>query len=471
MTPKIPLKLILGIKLKQYRINAGYSLKKLSEESKISHSYLNEIEKGKKFPKPDKLMAIANALNIDYDDLVSTGFDPELEPIEKYFKSNFFKSFPFEFFEIDPSQLVQSILGSPLKLSTLFNTLNKLSGNYNIDFHKLYNDILTSYIEIHHNYFEEIEELAQDLEIEKTEASLKRYLRKEYNAETELFNPDWNPSLNNIKTVYKSNKLLINRNLNYNQRLFYLAKEIAYKHLKFKNRFLTSPNIKSNDLESYLNDYLASYFAAAFLIPQNEITDRLKTIFSNSTFSAAEFYKIADHFKVNIETLFYRLITVLYKSFGLKDLYFLKFESTNDAREARILKEIKINSHRPYGVNYLENHCRRWQALSIFNDKLLERHIKTQIADFVDESDKYFEISTIQKQFNEKTETLTLCIGINKDSSHQIQFLNNKNNKRVLVGHTCETCPIFDCKERVAAPTTLSKQRNILEIEKAVRSL
>lgn len=471
MAPKIPLKLILGIKLKHYRLNAGYSLKKLSEESKISHSYLNEIEKGKKFPKPDKLMAIAEALNITYDDLVSTSFDSELEPIEKYFKSNFFKSFPFEFFEIDPSQLVQSILGSPLKLSTLFNTLNKLSGNYNIDFHRLYTDILTSYIEIHHNYFEEIEDSARNLTVEKTEASLKRYLRSEYSSDAELFNPDRNPSLKNIKTVFKSDKVLINRNLNYNQRLFYVAKEVGYKRLNLKKRFLTSPNIKSKDLESYLNDYFASYFAAAFLIPEDEIAEKLKKLFSNTTFSASEFYKMADHFKVNIETLFYRLLTVLHKSFGLSDLYFLKFESSNDAREARILKEIKINNHRPYGVNYLESHCRRWQALSIFNDKLTERKIKTQISDFVDEEDRYFEISTIQEQINGKKETLTLCIGINKDSSHQIQFLNNKNNKRILVGHTCETCPIFDCKERVAAPTALTKERNILEIEKAVKSL
>jgi len=52
-------KVLFGLRLKKLRVDAGYSLAQLAAKSKISASYLNEIEKGRKHPKEDKLRVLA----------------------------------------------------------------------------------------------------------------------------------------------------------------------------------------------------------------------------------------------------------------------------------------------------------------------------------------------------------------------------------------------------------------------------
>ena len=53
------IKLIFGLKLKQLRQEKSLSLQDLSNSSGLSMSYINEIEKGKKYPKADKNFCIS----------------------------------------------------------------------------------------------------------------------------------------------------------------------------------------------------------------------------------------------------------------------------------------------------------------------------------------------------------------------------------------------------------------------------
>jgi len=64
------IRLIFGLKLRQLRQENKLSLVELSGKSGLSVSYLNEIEKGKKYPKAEKIAAISNALGVSYDKLV-----------------------------------------------------------------------------------------------------------------------------------------------------------------------------------------------------------------------------------------------------------------------------------------------------------------------------------------------------------------------------------------------------------------
>ena len=76
-------KLIFGLKLKQLRQDKGIQLSELADRAGFSVSYLNEIEKGKKYPKADKIFALARAIETDYDTLVSMKLSKKLEPIEE----------------------------------------------------------------------------------------------------------------------------------------------------------------------------------------------------------------------------------------------------------------------------------------------------------------------------------------------------------------------------------------------------
>ena len=55
-------KIIFGLKVKQLRTELKLSFEDLSKKSGISMSYLNEIEKGKKYPKADKIEILAKYL-------------------------------------------------------------------------------------------------------------------------------------------------------------------------------------------------------------------------------------------------------------------------------------------------------------------------------------------------------------------------------------------------------------------------
>ena len=62
------------LKLRQQR-QKNWSLEDLTNKTKLSKSYLNEIENGKKNPKHDKIIQLADVLNYKFDDLVSTKLD------------------------------------------------------------------------------------------------------------------------------------------------------------------------------------------------------------------------------------------------------------------------------------------------------------------------------------------------------------------------------------------------------------
>ena len=76
------LRLILGLKLRNLRLARGEGLREVAARAGLSVSYLSEVEQGKKYPKPDKLLRLAAALEIAYDDLVSSKVTAELGPLK-----------------------------------------------------------------------------------------------------------------------------------------------------------------------------------------------------------------------------------------------------------------------------------------------------------------------------------------------------------------------------------------------------
>ncbi len=68
--------IIFGMKLRQARLEAGLTLTDLARMAEMSPSYLTEIEKGRKYPRADKIVKMAEALGKPYDDLVSIRLAP-----------------------------------------------------------------------------------------------------------------------------------------------------------------------------------------------------------------------------------------------------------------------------------------------------------------------------------------------------------------------------------------------------------
>ena len=128
-TDREKVRLIFGFKLKQLRQERGLSTYDLADQTGLSPSYLNEIEKGKKYPKTEKIFAIAKALETDYDALVSLKVSKQLEAVAELLNSNILNELPLELFGIEPGYFLEMMASAPAKLSAFINTIIEIGRN------------------------------------------------------------------------------------------------------------------------------------------------------------------------------------------------------------------------------------------------------------------------------------------------------------------------------------------------------
>jgi hypothetical protein len=115
------------MKLRQARLDAGLSASELARQIRISPSYLTEIEKGRKYPKPDKIMKMAGALDLDYDDLVSILLGPSMAYLESALASPLVQQFPFDEFGLGIGDLMDILTRAPEQASTLLHAITDLA--------------------------------------------------------------------------------------------------------------------------------------------------------------------------------------------------------------------------------------------------------------------------------------------------------------------------------------------------------
>ena len=71
------IKAILGKNIKFFRFHKEYSQADLAEKADISITFLSNIERGLKFPKPDIMAKIAESLEVGIYELFKTDIVPE----------------------------------------------------------------------------------------------------------------------------------------------------------------------------------------------------------------------------------------------------------------------------------------------------------------------------------------------------------------------------------------------------------
>ena len=85
--------IIFGMKVRQARLETGLTLSEFAHQCELSPSYVTEIEKGRKYPRVDKIMRMVEVLNKPYDELVSIALSPSLTYLSTTLKSIAFSAF------------------------------------------------------------------------------------------------------------------------------------------------------------------------------------------------------------------------------------------------------------------------------------------------------------------------------------------------------------------------------------------
>ncbi len=483
------IRLIFGLKVKQVRMNKGLSLFKLSKMTGLSKSYLNEIEKGKKYPKTDKILNLAEALEIGYDDLVSLKLDKNLAPVADILQSDMLKEIPLDLFGIEERDLIDIIANAPAKVSAFISTLLEIGNNYNMTKEGFFLASLRSYQEANDNYFPEIEKAVKDFlkayhvdeSDEISEKWMAEILTEEfgYSIKYENFsklNAEGNLGLLRSIFIPKKKELLINSFTHKDQKHFILAKELGYNFLGLKERLNTFSWAKFDNFDELLNNFYASYFAGALLLLEEEMVKDLNALFDLEKHDLAPVTDIFKKYTESPETIYQRLTTILPKHFNIRDLFFIRLEYKKGTESFNLTKELHLNKQQsPHANETLEHYCRRWVSVRILKEleekpnekKLTEAQISVYP---YHNNQSYYVISSATPDPFNPSQLRSVSIGLLlSQAKKKIKFLNDEENilkKEVAV--TCENCGIENCLERSAPPKRFERTNRYRKLNETI---
>ena len=475
------------MKLKQVRLKRNLSLFGLSKLSGLSKSYLNEIEKGKKYPKTDKIALLADKLEVPYDNLVSLKLDKNLAPVGELLQSNILKEIPLELFGVKESDLIDIVANAPTKVNAFISTIIEIAKHYNFGKESFYLASLRSFQEANNNFFPDLEKAVVafseayqiNLKTSVSSSELEEILIEEYGYTINNEDLRKYQELDHLRSIFvpKTKTLLIADHVDEAQRTFIYAKEIGYNYLAIQERLYTFTWIAFENFDQVLNNFYASYFAGALIIPRMLFRKHIDTFLGKPKFDKTFLTGIKNHYNASPESLYQRLTNLLPNDYHLENLFFLRFGHKKGSERFDITKELHLtHKHSPHGNETNEKYCRRWVSIRVLREIAKtdsEHHMDVQISNYPEDGLSYLIFASATKDpFNENEyRSVSIGLQINNELRKKVKFLNDSSLKSYEVGVTCERCAIQNCAERQAQPRFLLQEEKDKQTAEVVAQL
>jgi XRE family transcriptional regulator, fatty acid utilization regulator len=471
------LRLILGLKLRTLRQRRGFGLKELADRAGVSISYLSEIEKGRKYPKPAKLLELARALEIPFDELVSMRVGEELSELQEVVGSAYLREFPFHLFGLQAGDLLA--LGEPERAAALLRTFVDLGRMYGIEMDTFLLAALRSYQQMSGNSFPDLETAATEFRASLglgaravTRKALDRALRERFGYEIDYETLAKHPELGGFRSIFAAGrrpKLYVNSGLLQEQQAFLLAREIGHQVLGLHERPITSTWIAVESFAQLLDNFRASYFAGAVLIDRAWLVAKLRDLFGRPRWEPARFLKLLREARSTPEMFFHRLTEVVPAELGFHETYFLRFSITGEERRLRLTKVLNM-TRIPLllGLGLDEHFCRRWSAIRILQRLAEEPHaaddpiVSARRSHFFEHDQEFFVLSMARPLALDPTSFSSSTVGFRLDERFRetVRFWDDPALASEDIHTTCERCPLLadQCRERAAPPTHLQRR-------------
>jgi transcriptional regulator with XRE-family HTH domain len=490
--------IIFGMKVRQARLEAGLTLTDLARQAELSPSYLTEIEKGRKYPRADKIVKMAAALGKEYDDLVSIKLAPSLRYLESTLGSSTVQRFPFEEFGLEPADVLGLMTHEPDRASALLHAVVEIARRYDLREEDFFRAALRSYQEIHENYFPELEVAAGAFTAEfgsrygfsedssLSLATLGELLRGEYGYhidDTAIAATEELRGYRSLVVPGRRPQLFVNNRLYARQVRFILAREIGYQHLGLKERSLTSTPDEVHSFQQLLNDARAAYFGGVLLMPRRRLLADLEAFFALPSWNPEPFSAMLTTYDVTPEMLLYRFSELIPEFFGLK-LHFLRFHHTTNTDNYQLVRHLNMNQLLvPSGIGLFEHHCRRWLSIRLLSEagaagqpeKVDPLPVGVQISEFLESQDRFLCMGFGRRMILSPGVWSSVVIGFRVDADLQrtIRFLDDLDIPRDIINETCERCPLRpdQCAVRAAPPTILNARREQMARKLALSQL
>lgn len=475
-------KLLLGFKVRLLRQKAGLSFVALSQQTGLSVSYLNEIEKGKKFPRPEKLRTLAKGLNTTVQWLISPDPGPHLAPVAALLRSNFLNELPLDLFGIDAGKILEVLTVAPDQVNAFVSSLVELAQNHAVGANHFYLSAMRAYQEMHNNYFPELEEHAKKARIELnlqgttlTIHQLEACLIQHFQVKVIHHGLDDYPELHHLRSVYIEHKkeLWINSGLSEHQLRFQLCKEIGFQFLNLNPRPNASALLDIHSFQQVLHNFKAGYFAVALLIDADAFLKVITEAFSGERFDHRIMLTWLDQYQVGPDVLFQRF-NVIPGKWGIDNVFFLRLTNLNG--QLMLDKELHLHRvERRYASRLNESYCRRWLACQLMEQlahvpemKRLTGMVKVR---YHDSDLVWLCLGMAGSTSTEHSTGLMIGVLLNQETLDRFPCAMDPHIPLVTIGLTCERCEVEDCKERQSPPLVLEQQKARQAVRKTLRKI
>ena len=308
--------------LKRRRKERKMSRFDVSERAGISPSFYSELELGRKSASGETLRRVTKALDMGLDELQSDHYDAALEALLDFQDHDIAIKEGIELLDKAP-HLAKAI---PRLLTNIARVSDRGSKQ-----EVIYPILLRDFQEEHFNYFPDLEREAKAFLAEHPPRGISpdrhdlqgilRYVYKYTIKSDHDFHEQQYQHLPIIRSMWlrqgKQQHLLLNRHLLESQKTFELAREIAYNlpFLRHKetlaHRVPTSPHVGIHSYTQILNEFKASYFAGAVLMPQEPLEADVAAWFQQQTFDKERLWDMLTTYNVTPEMLLHRLTEIL----------------------------------------------------------------------------------------------------------------------------------------------------------------
>ena len=505
---------LLGLNLRSARKARQLKAVEVVKRTGLSQGYLTEIEKGEKFPSEKNLHLLAETLGIPAAKLTTTQPGSWQHQLHQLLLHPSWRMLPLELFGFTAEQLAKPLEKAPRRCTALLNTLAEVARGYDMGVESLLHLMLRSYQEAYGNHFPQLETAATALmrreKIRQGERQgdfaqvLIELAQRRFGIRSEDIDLKSYPELREFRSVWIPQRRLLwlNPYLSASQRAFQVGREIGYQELELKARGLTSSRVEVESFDQVLNDFRASYFAGALLIPEANCTADIRRWLSWKRWQPQKFLKLMANYGVTPEIFFYRLSQLIPAHFGLPSIHFMRFTESHD-EEGR--QKIELTKHLnlsgvtiPTGINLNAHFCRHWLAVNLFRQPR-EASTMGQHREVLAHSDGAQVTVAAQRSRlvplpgEPEEKDVFLCVGMMRglslspggrssvtlgfrltpEARERIAFSADPKLPERHLGSTCERCPLTNsqCAERQAPPLLHQQNLSRLQTARAMRRL
>lgn len=480
-------KLLFGFKLKYLRTELGLGLEELASKSGLSKSYIHELEKGKKYPKVDKIHILAKALGVDYDYLVSRRASKKIQPVIDLLTSDVLREFPLDDFGVSTNLLMELLVNAPERVTAFISTMTHMIRHFQVTREHLYFTALRAFQNLKNNYFLEVEDQVKCFRethnlpdvLDDGTIHLEQLLETAYGVQVDRQRFSELITSGSCRSYYaEEHKVLYLRDgLSSAQERFLLGRELAFQYTQWQPRPYETRILEVPNFEVLYNNFQASYFSSALLMNEDTLVKDIKEWAQDIVWNPDRLTRFLTKYQVTPEMLLQRMSNLLPHHLGLSDLFFIRLQADEELTAYRMTKELHLDRpHNPYANALNEHYCRRWVSVNIIKQARQTRQkevlIQAQMSEYWKAENTYFCFSLARPSSTSrgKFSSVTIGLQLNEALREQFRFLNDPKLSRRIVNTTCERCSVPDCEARVRPALVLEeKSENQLLMEQLRR--